>query len=67
MCGHERGRLYFRCMATLKKGILSRLQESQFFSIQIDETTDVTTDQQCGVMLRFFDNVEGKVDAYFMI
>ena len=39
--------------------ILSRLKESIFFSIQIDETTDVSVNQQCGVMLRFFDHIEG--------
>ena len=41
--------------------ILSCLKESQFFSIQIDSTTDVSVNQQCGVMLRFFDHIEGKV------
>ena len=49
----------------IQHGILSRLKESQFFSLQIDETTDITVNQQCGVMLRFFDNVEGKVKCIF--
>ena len=38
-----------------------RLKESKFFSIQVDETTDITVNQQCGIMLRFFDSVQGKV------
>ena len=45
----------------VQHGILSRLKKSQFFSLQIDETTDITVSQQYGVMLRFFDNVDGKV------
>ena len=49
----------------VKQGILSRLKESQFFSIQIDETTDIGINQQCGVMLRFFDTTEGKVRCTF--
>ena len=47
---------------------LSRLKQSKFFSILMDETTDVSVTQHCGVMLRFcgvmlrfFDQTEGKV------
>ena len=49
----------------VKQGVLSHLKESKFFSIQIDETTDVAVKQQCGIMLRFFDHIEGKVRCPF--
>ena len=54
-CGRKKATAIIEVVAQeIKKGMFSRLQESQFFSIQIDETTDITIDQQCGVMLRFF-------------
>ena len=66
-CGRKKATAVIEVVAQeIKKGILSQLQESQFFSIQlIDETTDITIDQQCGVMLRFFDNVEVKMRCIF--
>lgn len=45
--------------------ILDRLKESQFFSIHTDETTDISVHQQCGIMLRFFDNTDGGVRCVF--
>ena len=51
-CGRKKATATIEVVAQeINKGILSRLQESQFFSIQIDETTDITIDQQCGVMM----------------
>jgi hypothetical protein len=41
--------------------ILCHLKESKYFSVQTDETTDIAVMQQCGIMLRFFDNTLGKV------
>ena len=38
---------------------------TQFFSIQIDESTDITVYQQMGIMLRYFDNTNGKVSCIF--
>ena len=35
------------------------------FSLHTDETTDITVHQQCGIMLRYFDNTEGKVRCVF--
>ena len=45
--------------------ILNRLQQSQFFSIHTDESTDICVQQQCGIMLRFFDNTDGQVRCVF--
>ena len=45
--------------------ILNRLQQSQFFSIHTDESTDICVQQQCGIMLRFFDNTDGQVRCFF--
>ena len=45
--------------------IFARLAESQFFSLHTDESTDITVTQQCAIMLRYFDNVEGKVRCIF--
>ena len=65
-CGRKKATAIVEVVAQeIKQGILSRVAESQFFSIQIDETTDVAVNQQCGVMLRFFDNTEGKVRCTF--
>ena len=36
--------------------ILGQLEESSLFSIH----TDIMVHQQCGIMLRYFDNTEGK-------
>ena len=48
------------------KNLLSRLEESQFFSIHTDESTDITVQQQCAIMLRFFDNTDGRVRCTFL-
>ena len=67
-CGRKKATAVVEVVAReVKQGILSRLKESQFFSIQIDETTDIAVNQQCGIMLRFFDNTEGKVRCTFYI
>ena len=45
--------------------ILRCLEESRFFSLHLDETTDITVHQHCGIMLRYFDNTEGRVRCIF--
>ena len=45
--------------------ILINLNDSQFFSIQTDESTDITVYQQCGLLLRYFDNPMAKVRSVF--
>ena len=48
------------------KEVFSCLEKSQFFSLHTDESTDITVFQQCAVLLRFFDDVEGKVRCIFL-
>lgn len=65
-CGRKKNTAMIEVVAGEVMGaILSRLKESQFFSIQMDKTTDISVNQQCGIMLRFFDNTEGKVRCVF--
>ena len=47
------------------KEVLGRLQQSWFFSLHTDESTDITIFQQCAIMLRFFDNIDGVVRCIF--
>lgn len=46
--------------------ITKRVNNSKFFSILIDETTDITVYQQMGIMIRYFDNVLGEVQTSFI-
>ena len=65
-CGRKKATVIVEVVAQeVKQGVLSRLKESKFFSIQIDEITDVAVNQQCGVTLRFFDHIQGKVRCPF--
>ena len=41
------------------------LKESKYFSLQTDETTDISVTQQAAIMLRFFDNTLGRVRCVF--
>ena len=41
------------------------LQELKFFSLQVDESTDISVTQQMAIMLRFFDNKSGCVRCVF--
>ena len=41
------------------------LRDSKFFSLQVDETTDISITQQMAIMLRFFDNKLGRVQCFF--
>ena len=47
------------------KNVLERISDSKFFSIQMDESTDITVYQQMGIMLLYFDDVDGKVCCVF--
>ena len=49
----------------LMQDILVCLEDSKYFSLHSDETTDITVNQQCAMMLRYYDNVEGKVRCIF--
>ena len=43
------------------KTISAAVRETKYFSLQTDETTDITVTQQAAIMLRFFDNTQGQV------
>ena len=43
------------------KTISAAVGETKYFSLQTDETTDITVTQQAAIMLRFFDNTQGQV------
>lgn len=65
-CGRTKATAIVKVIAEeLMRSICTRLAESQFFSLHTDESTDITVTQQCAIMLRYFDNVEGKVRCVF--
>ena len=47
------------------KTISTAVREIKYFSLQTDETTDITITQQAAIMLRFFDNTQGQVRCIF--
>ena len=47
------------------RSIERALGESKYFSLQTDETTDISVTQQMAIMLRFFDNSLGVVRCVF--
>ena len=66
-CGRTKATAIMKVVAQeVMKNLLSRLEESQFFSIHTDESTDITVQQQCAIMLRFFDNTDGRVRCTFL-
>ena len=48
-------------------GIVKALEDSKYFSLQTDETTDIPVTQQMAIMLRFFDNTLGTVRCVFFM
>ena len=65
-CGRTKATAIVKVLAReVMKDIVAKLQQSRFFSLHTDETTDITVYQQCAVMLRFFDEVEGCVRCVF--
>ena len=47
------------------KAISAAVRETKYFSLQTDETTDITVTQQAAIMLRFFDITQGQVRCVF--
>ena len=65
-CGRTKATAILKVIADeVMIGLLSRLQQSGFFSLHTDESTDITVFQQCAIMLRFFDNTDGVVRCIF--
>ena len=49
------------------KTITTAVRETKNFSLQTDETTNITVTQQAAIMLRFFYNTQGQVRCVFFI
>ena len=65
-CGRTKATATVKVIAQdIMKNIVARIGDANFFSIQIDETTDITVYEQMGIMLRYFDNTDGKVCCMF--
>ena len=47
------------------KTISAAVRETNYFSLQTDETTDITVTQPAAILLRFFDNTQGQVRCVF--
>ena len=61
-CGRIKATAILKVIAQdVPKKLLCAVSDSQYFSLQTDETTDITVTQEAAVMLRYFDNSLGKV------
>ena len=67
-CGRTKATAIVKVIAQgVMKEIMERIGNFQIFSIKIGESTDITVYQQMGIMLRYFDNTDGKVCCTFFI
>ena len=65
-CGRTKATAILKVIAQdMWMGIASALSNSEYFSLQVDETTDMSVTQQMAIMLRFFDNSHGSVRCVF--
>ena len=65
-CGHTKATAILKIISQeIHRQQLSSMNDSLFFSVQTDETTDITVTQQSALMLRYFDNTMGKVKCVF--
>ena len=65
-CGRTKATAVLKVIAQdVQKKLLCSLSDSKYFSLQMDEITDVTVTQQAGIMLRYFDNSVGRVKCIF--
>ena len=65
-CGRTKATVTVKVIAQdMIKNIVERINNLKFFSVQIDESTDITVYQQMGIMLHYFDNTDGKVYCIF--
>ena len=52
-CGRTKATAILKVIADeVMKELISRIQDSKFFSLHTDESTDVTVFQQCAIMVR---------------
>ena len=62
-CGWTKATATVKVIAqNIIKSIVERINDSKFFSVQI---ANITVHQQMGIMLRYFDNTDGKVCCIF--
>ena len=65
-CSHTKATAVLKVIAQdCWKTISTTIRETKYFSLQTDETTDITITQQAAIMLRFFDNTQGQVRWVF--
>lgn len=65
-CGRTKATAVLKIIAQdVQQKLLCALSDSKYFSLQMDEITDITVTQQAGIMLRYFDNSIGKVKCIF--
>jgi hypothetical protein len=65
-CGRTKATAILKVIAQDAWGsIEAALKDSKYFSLQTDETTDITVTQKMAIMLRFFDNSCGTVRCVF--
>ena len=65
-CGRTKATAILKVIAQdVLQHIREVLQDSRFFSLQVDESTDISVTQQMAIMLRFFDNTKGCVRCVF--
>ena len=65
-CGRTKATAVLKAIAEdAWESIQNAVKDSKYFSIQTDETTDLTVNQQMAIMLGFFDNSCGAVRCVF--
>ena len=60
-CSRTKATAVLKVVQDCWKTISTAVRETKYFSLQTDETTDITVTQQAAIMLRFFDNTQGQV------
>lgn len=54
------------CNSLILKKFISRIKDSEFFSILIDETTDIATQEQMSLCVRIFNNQKMCIEELFL-
>ena len=66
MCSHTKATAVLKVFSQdCWKTISTAVRETKYFSLQTDETNDITVTQQAAIMLKFFDNTQGQVKCVF--
>lgn len=54
------------CNSLILKKLISRIKDSGFYSILIDETTDIATQEQMSFCVRIFNNKKMQIEELFL-